>query len=308
MAWDMLDESHNNVRRASSAPSAISHNMLATLLLTLDPGLHRHASHVWRGCCPPISASRALAPLMDTERLDPPQDENANALQNDEDSVDEARIDIKILKARINLLQRVSGLDRGLVANDVDVSGIDFAASELELGAKLDFDKSEDLAKLDGRWRLVHSSAFATGSLGGSRPGPSSNGPVRLGKVLQQINTNERRLDNIIEPVYIDTPAPFPSSTANVRLGHVLEVVGMDEICITSDGSSIQPQGLPSFDIQNIKLPFADEVLSVLPQEVQDALQRLGSSTFRVSYLDDDVYITRGDRSELRVFVRETTS
>lgn len=46
---------------------------------------------------------------------------------------------------------------------------------------------------LDGRWRLVFSSGFSGGSLGGRRPGPSlgSLGPLTLGPIFQDISTGE---------------------------------------------------------------------------------------------------------------------
>lgn len=48
------------------------------------------------------------------------------------------------------------------------------------------------MALLDGRWRLLYSSGFASGSLGGRRPGPSfGSGPFTLGQVYQDIMTGE---------------------------------------------------------------------------------------------------------------------
>lgn len=43
--------------------------------------------------------------------------------------------------------------------------------------------------------------------------------------------------------------------------------------------------------------------LPQLPEQLQPS-RRMRSSTFEVIYLDDDLRITRGDRGELRVFVR----
>ncbi len=48
------------------------------------------------------------------------------------------------------------------------------------------------MALLDGRWRLLYSSGFSSGSLGGRRPGPSfAAGPFTLGQVYQDILTGE---------------------------------------------------------------------------------------------------------------------
>lgn len=220
--------------------------------------------------------------------------------------------------ARTMLLQRASGLDRGIVANGEDVRAIDDAARDLEACSSLNmvnWTDTESVYKLDGQWRLVYSSAFATGTLGGERPGPASNGPVRFGKVFQRINTREQRLDNIIAPVYLDAPWPLPPPpSANIELGHALEFLSENEIRITSDGANIRPIGASplSFDTSTLPtlptLPFADELRTLLPEEVKKSLQRAGSSTFSVSYLDDVIYLTRGDRGELRVFVRDDGS
>lgn len=233
---------------------------------------------------------------------------------------------VEMRNVRTLLLQRCAGLDRGLAARVEDVRSIESTARALEEYAcaqPISWANEEDVNMLNGRWRLVYTSAFAEGgsdgmsspSLGGARPGPPSNGPVRLGKVYQRIQTRKRRLDNIIEPVYLDAPWPLPfpsflpSPAATVQLGHELELVDNDRIRITGDGATIRPRGGPSFirplTFETPKLPFVDQLRNLLPEEVRQAFQRIGSSTFRVAYLDKDVYVTRGDRGELRVFCRD---
>jgi hypothetical protein len=50
------------------------------------------------------------------------------------------------------------------------------------------------MAQLDGRWRLLYSSGFTSGSLGGRRPGPSfASSPVTLGQVFQDISVGESK-------------------------------------------------------------------------------------------------------------------
>lgn len=46
-------------------------------------------------------------------------------------------------------------------------------------------DLSADLEKLQGRWKLIYSSAFSSRTLGGSRPGPPTRRllPITLGQV-----------------------------------------------------------------------------------------------------------------------------
>lgn len=45
-------------------------------------------------------------------------------------------------------------------------------------------DKDSGLAQLSGTWRLVYSSGFSSGSIGGRQPGPTAGLlPARLGQV-----------------------------------------------------------------------------------------------------------------------------
>ena len=82
----------------------------------------------------------------------------------------------------------VAGLDRGLLASANDETLADMAARKLEAAAdSVEFPGDLDL--LQGRWRLVYSSGFATGGLGGQRPGPPVGGLLTLGQVCFQIFT-----------------------------------------------------------------------------------------------------------------------
>jgi len=245
------------------------------------------------------------------------QTDDQHQLPSPEDGLNSEELNVSdthLRKRCMHLLERLSGLDRGLLASDVDVNAIDDAASELEASpaaGEIDWTNKEFVSMLDGRWRLVYTSAFASGSLGGKRPGPSSGGPVSLGKIFQDIDTSKARLINAIEPVFVDTPGPFPNITVNIGLGHVLELIGKRDVRITSDGAKIQPidaqSRYPPLDLQTPKIPFAEEVRALLPPKVRDLLwgRDLGA-TFCVTYLDDEVRITRGDRDELRVFVRDS--
>lgn len=78
----------------------------------------------------------------------------------------------------------VSGLNRGLAANVDDLQKTEAAAKELEaVGGPLDL--SVNLDRLQGKWRLLYSSAFSSRTLGGSRPGPPTGRllPITLGQV-----------------------------------------------------------------------------------------------------------------------------
>jgi len=90
---------------------------------------------------------------------------------------------------RGGLLQGVvSGLNRGLAASEDDLRRADEAARELEeAGGPVDL--TADLDKLQGRWKLIYSSAFSSRTLGGSRPGPPVGRllPITLGQVWQAL-------------------------------------------------------------------------------------------------------------------------
>lgn len=82
------------------------------------------------------------------------------------------------------LQSAVSGLNRGLAASDDDLKKADDASKELEAAAgPVDLEGNLDL--LQGRWKLIYSSAFSSRTLGGSRPGPPVGRllPITLGQV-----------------------------------------------------------------------------------------------------------------------------
>lgn len=83
----------------------------------------------------------------------------------------------------------VSGLNRGLAASEDDLRKADAFAKELE-DIRGPVDLSADLEKLQGRWKLIYSSAFSSRTLGGSRPGPPTGRllPITLGQVRTLLN------------------------------------------------------------------------------------------------------------------------
>ncbi|CAH2052929.1 unnamed protein product [Thlaspi arvense] len=92
--------------------------------------------------------------------------------------------DERIESLKLKLLSVVSGLNRGLVASVDDLQRAEIAAKELE-NAGGPVDLTDDLDKLQGKWRLLYSSAFSSRSLGGSRPGLPTGRliPVTLGQI-----------------------------------------------------------------------------------------------------------------------------
>ncbi|CAH2041436.1 unnamed protein product, partial [Thlaspi arvense] len=84
----------------------------------------------------------------------------------------ENRVEVEMYKdAYRSNASIVSGLNRGLAASQDDLKLADSAAKELEdIGGPVDLSVAID--KLQGRWKLIYSSAFSSRTLGGSRPGP----------------------------------------------------------------------------------------------------------------------------------------
>uniref|UniRef100_A0A1D1XIP2 Putative plastid-lipid-associated protein 6, chloroplastic n=1 Tax=Anthurium amnicola TaxID=1678845 RepID=A0A1D1XIP2_9ARAE len=199
-----------------------------------------------------------------------------------------------VASLKLKLLNAVSGLNRGLAANEEDLRQADAAAKELESVGGL-VDLSRDLDKLQGRWKLIYSSAFSSRTLGGSRPGPPVGRllPITLGQVFQRIDVVSKDFDNIVE-LKFGTPWPLPPAEATATLAHKFEVIGSAKIRITFEKTTIKPTGSLS------QLPPLD-----LPR-LPDALRppsNTGRGEFEVTYVDDVIRITRGDREELRVFV-----
>jgi hypothetical protein len=215
----------------------------------------------------------------------------------------------------------VSGLNRGLAASQEDLDRADAAARELEAAAGCPVDLSRDLDKLQGRWRLLYSSAFSSRTLGGSRPGPPTGRllPITLGQVFQRIDVVSRDFDNIVE-LELGAPWPLPPLEATATLAHKFEIIG--ESTVHQSCPPLPP--IPSqlwwrTDIagtSGIKITFEKTTvktkgnLSQLPPlevpRIPDNLRppsNTGSGEFEVTYLDDDTRVTRGDRGELRVFV-----
>uniref|UniRef100_A0A0E0MGV9 Plastid lipid-associated protein/fibrillin conserved domain-containing protein n=1 Tax=Oryza punctata TaxID=4537 RepID=A0A0E0MGV9_ORYPU len=204
--------------------------------------------------------------------------------------------DDAVASLKVKLLSAVSGLNRGLAASQEDLDRADAAARELEAaagGEPVDLDK--DMDKLQGRWRLVYSSAFSSRTLGGSRPGPPTGRllPITLGQVFQRIDVVSKDFDNIVE-LELGAPWPLPPVELTATLAHKFEIIGTSSIKITFDKTTVKTKGnlsqLPPLEVPRIPVN--------LPPP-----SNTGSGEFEVTYLDVDTRITRGDRGELRVFV-----
>ncbi|XP_077252839.1 plastid-lipid associated protein PAP / fibrillin family protein [Tasmannia lanceolata] len=199
-----------------------------------------------------------------------------------------------IASLKLKLLNAVSGLNRGLAANEEDLQKADYAAKELEAAGGL-VDLSTNLDILQGRWKLIYSSAFSSRTLGGSRPGPPIGRllPITLGQVFQRIDILSKDFDNIVE-LQLGTPWPIPPIEATATLAHKFELIGSAKIKIIFEKTTVKTTGSLS-QLPPLELP-----------RIPDGLRppsNTGSGEFEVTYVDADTRITRGDREELRVFV-----
>lgn len=192
------------------------------------------------------------------------------------------------------MLNAVSGLNRGLAASEEDLRKADAAAKDLEAaGGPVDLER--DLDKLQGRWKLAYSSAFSSRTLGGSRPGPPIGRliPITLGQVFQRIDVVSKDFDNIVE-LRFGTPWPLPPAEATATLAHKFEILGSTKIRITFEKTTVKATG------QFSQLPPLE--VPRLPDSLRPP-SNTGEGEFDVTYADEDLRITRGDRDELRIFV-----
>ena len=200
-----------------------------------------------------------------------------------------------LAQAKTRLLSAVAGLDRGASARPSDVNAVSAAVTELEALAP-----RAPLDRLSGLWRLVYSSTFA-GQPGGSQGFtgvPGAGTPLRLGPVLQRVQASKRTLDNIVE---LRVPGPFlvGSLTVVATLSHSLEVLSESRVRVNFQALSLRGRGVRG--ARPLTLPSP---LSLLP-ELEAALPpSLKGGEFETTFCDHEARISRGDRGELRVFVR----
>jgi hypothetical protein len=231
-----------------------------------------------------------VGPLKVTANYSAPLTANPPFSKNDGN--DNNKKDNSALKTE--LLSIIAGLDRGLLATANDETAADMAARKLEAAGE-PVELPRDLELLQGRWRLVFTSGFFTGSLGGERPGPQLGRlvPLTLGQVYQRIDVASKELDNIVD-LRIGTPWPLPPIEVEATLAHSFEVTSTNGIRIVFQKTTVKPAGgLPSFDT-----PPLPEFLR------QQSSNNRGAGSFDTTYLDEDFRISRGDRGELRIFVR----
>eukprot|EP00887_Chlorella_sp_A99_P001775 scaffold19.g1775.t1 len=216
------------------------------------------------------------------------------------------------------LLALLASLDRGFAATADEAERVEALCRELQElqggPVMLSWEKTGAAEAvvcgwwcLDGRWRLLYSSGFASGSLGGRRPGPQAAlVPLQLGQVYQDIISDLGELDNVVDLgwrgpslAWVLPPERAAAPTAHARLRHRFQVVGHSTVEITFESTEVRLSGglggwldsLPN--LQALQLPEG------LRPPVSTRTAR-----FDVAYLSDDLRITRGDKGELRVFIK----
>ncbi|KAK3286511.1 plastid-lipid-associated protein [Cymbomonas tetramitiformis] len=207
---------------------------------------------------------------------------------------------VAIPELKASLLRLLSTLDRGAAATPEERNKVEVAASALE-GAYLEELRAAPPPPLEGllegTWKLVYSSTFAgqTGGTQGFAGTPTGSSPLQLGQVFQRVDVSTMTLDNIVE---IRTPSlPFlPEATATLTLAHSLAVMGPSTVRITFESTTVDVDG---GGIDNLA-PFT---LPQLPKELQ-LPPVLRSGAFDTTYADDEMRVSRGDRGELRVFIK----
>jgi hypothetical protein len=204
-----------------------------------------------------------------------------------------------LAQAKARLISAVAGLDRGASARPSDVNAVSAAVTELEaLAPRASLDSSLD--SLSGLWRLVYSSTFA-GQPGGSQGFtgvPGAGTPLRLGPVFQRVQASKRTLDNIVE---LTVPGPFflGSLTVVATLSHSLEVLSDSRVRVNFQALALRGRGVRG--ARPLTLPSP---LSLLPALEAALPPNLRGGEFDTTFCDAEARVSRGDRGELRVFVR----
>lgn len=164
---------------------------------------------------------------------------------------------------------------------------------------------------LVGTWRLIYTSGFNSGSLGGRRPGPPAGlVPSTLGQVYQRIDGTTFKLDNIVELLLggglPDLPAALlgqarprqDTPAVRLTLGHDYEVQGANTVQIVFEDTSAELIGSSWFqNLPRLGLPQ-------LPEPLRPP-RFLRAAKFDVTFLDASMRVTRGDRDELRIYLKD---
>eukprot|EP00803_Ostreobium_quekettii_P007477 evm.model.scf_3.14 EVM.evm.TU.scf_3.14 scf_3:248658-254865(+) len=218
---------------------------------------------------------------------------------------------------KLELLEKVASLDRGFAVTPRRDASVREVVEKLETlcgsvslspYAGPGSEVSDQMDLLGGVWRLLYSSGFNRGNLGGTRPGPLIGQlavtPFTVGQIFQRVDVMAADLDNIVDFNYNGLRLPWLSSidTPAVRLTlkHKFEVQGVSTLKVSFMSSMVEILN-SGFDIPTVESP-------PLPDVVRNAIGPRADAEFTVIFVDDTLRITEGDRGELRIFVRDAMS
>lgn len=230
---------------------------------------------------------------------------------------------------KAHLLASIAPLDKGLLGTETQVRTIEEQVFNLvDASTAVRLDSGADTnhrSLLQGTWTLLYSSEFVPGNarFPGNYPMLSNNRMPfvsflpKIRNVEQIIDCQNKRLNNIVQielrPAVLDGLLPNPAPGIQVCLGHSYEVYGAQTMKITYDESKVKVMGglnnwlelLPQVSLgrpENGQNDFFSAIVNI------PALDDYRSSSFDVIYLDEDIRITKGDRGEIRIFLRDIAS
>lgn len=211
-------------------------------------------------------------------------------------------------------LQDASGIE---VAQQIEQVIVEMCA--LSPAPRLDLDEEA----LGGTWQLRYSSEFVPGNtkFAGNWPFLANSDTLRqatkplLPKIVdvqQVIDVYGKRLDNVVTlelrpPVISDFLAERigPAPRVIATLEHDYRISGAATVTITFEKTKVQGQGGVNGWFGNLpQITWGGGDNAVL-EEIRKATEAYNSSSFDVVYLDSKLRVTRADRGEVRVFVRE---
>ncbi|MBD2104790.1 PAP/fibrillin family protein [Leptolyngbya sp. FACHB-261] len=184
------------------------------------------------------------------------------------------------------LLERLAGMNRGLNAEERDRQAILVAAAALEAYNPTPR-PTETPQKLDGNWRLLYTTSEELLNLGRV---PA----LKLGQIYQCIRASSGRVYNVAEITGL------PLLEGLVSVGARFEVVSERRVNVQFERFVLGLQRLINYtDVNNFLERFeAGEKFRAVDFEIKNREQR---GWLEVTYLDDDLRISRGNEGSLFV-------
>jgi len=214
---------------------------------------------------------------------------------------------------RATLISRLSDLDRGARATPEEAEEIERLAERLEEEAAKEGRwrpaLPRDLQDLDGRWRLVYTSAFAgRGGIGGRKRGISLDTPLlQVGEIHQVYHTRDNRVDTSVTirpPTWLRNtglldwlPVIEGDADTTITLTQHFEIARFDTLRYTWVDGTIRSRAIALFGA--LRFPLA-----LLGMGTDAFTESPLADTHTLRYCDGDLRFGVGARDgELRVYV-----